>query len=523
MISFDQIPSRIGVPGAYVELDGTRARLGQAGKPYKLVVYGQMAAKKTANNLLGSRAMENMPIQINSAGAAKLAFGAGSLLAASADIVFKINSINECWFIPQYDDAAGVARVVTADYTTVYTTAAAAPFAPGVERVYIGDRTYRVAVRIGDTAAVIATALAAVINADVDALFSATAAAGVLTMTAKNKGEVANDVQFVSQYHPSDVSASNNFVTFTQTVAGAQNPDISAGIASASSMYMTHVVMPYNDADNYALLVAEAQDRAAPLPSATSLGNGQDDFVAFCAFRGTEAQAITFMENRNCEWFTTAYIEPGQVIKGVQFAGLMSSSFQFASAYAAMSARLTSVVCNNPHQRRVLNCLKPSPSVGRAFWNVRNRSIMNHGMATYNYNQSNQVMLEAGITERTLTDSGLPTDAEYRVETQFQKSYCRWSLRVMAETRYPHSRLADDGNPGLPQNVVTPKMLRGDILALCSQVWIPLGIVENYEQFAQDLIVERSTEDCNTIKVYYSPDFVNIFSVLAAKLAYIVC
>ena len=522
-ISFEQIPSTVGVPGTYVEFDGTGARRGQAGKPYKMFVYGQMAAAKSALNLLGSTALPNIPVQINNANLAKTSFGAGSLLSAAAEIVFKTNSVNEVWFVPQYDDPAGVARVVTADYATVYTAAAAAPFAPGVERIYIGDREYRTAVAIGDTATVVAAALAANINADTNGLFTAVAAAGVLTLTAKNKGEVPNDVQFVAQYHPNDISASGSFVAFTQSVAGAQNPNIAAALATASTMYMTHVVLPYNDPTNYALMLAEAQDRWAPLPSATSLGNGQEDFIVFCAFRGTEAELTTFMNARNSEYFSTAHIEPGQTINGIQYGGLMSSAFQYAAAYGATSARLASSVCNNPHQIIVLNCLRPAPVVSRFVWNVRNRAILNHGAATYKYNDANQVVLETAITERITTDTGATTDAERRVETQLAKSYLRWSVRTMLDTQYPRSRLADDGNPSLPNNVATPKMIRGSILALCKDVWIPTGVVENFEQFKTSLLVERSTEDCNTIKFQLYPDLVNILTVKAGKLSYIVC
>lgn len=521
-ISFNQIPSTIGVPGSYVEFDGTGARRTQAGKPYKLFVYGQMAAAKTGPNPYGSTVQANVPVQIQNAQQAANSFGPGSVLSHMAAIVFKVNAINEVWFVPQLDDAAGVARVMSADYTAVYTAAAAAP---GVERIYIDDKEYRTAVAVGDTAAMVATNLAAVINADTAALFAVTAAAGVLTLTAKNKGECANDIQIVAQYNPGDASASTAgaFVTFTQTTAGAQNPSVAAGIASASTMYMTHVIMPYNDATNYALMLAEAQDRWAPTPGITSLGNGQEDFIVFAGYRGTEAQFNSFMNGRNSEYFSVGHVEPGQTINSIQYGGLMSASWKFAAAYGAVSALLASVVCNNPLQMVVLNCLKPAPVVTRFPWGVRNRSIMNYGGATYKYNDANQVMLEAAITERITTDTGAATDAERRVETQLAKSYLRWSVRAMLDTVYPRSRLADDGNPDLPNNVATPKMIKGSILALCKLVWVPAGVVENFDQFKNTLIVERSAEDCNTIKFQMYPDLVNILTVKAGKLSYIVC
>ncbi|WP_137860797.1 hypothetical protein [Variovorax sp. 3P27G3] len=519
-ITFQQIPSTVGVPGTYVEFDGTGARTTQAGKPYKIFVYGQMDKIKTGPYPLGSTAQPNIPVQVNSAAQASQLFGPGSILSHMARDLFKTNSINEVWFCPQYDDAAAVARVVTADYATAYTAAAAQA---GVERIYVGDLEYRVAVAVGATAATVAAALAAVINADNAALFTASAVAAVLTLTAKNKGELLNDVQIVAQYNAGDASPSGAFVTFVSATPGAQNPSIAAGIASASTMYMTHVVVPYNDTTNAALILAEAQDRWAPLPGPTSLGNGQDDFLIYGAYRGSEAQIGTFMASRNSEYRTTMAVEPGQVINGIQYGGLMSSAWQFAAVYAAISAALASAVANNPHQLVVLNCLKPAPVATRFMWNVRNRFILNTGNATYKCNDADQVMLETAITERITTDSGVPTDAERRVETQLAKSYLRWSVRAMLDTTYPRNRLADDGTNGLPPDVATPKMIKGSIIALCKSVWVPLGIVENFDQFKATLVVERSIEDCNTIKFQAMPDLVNILTVKAGKLSYIVC
>ena len=519
-ISFTQIPSTVGLPGTYAEFDGTGARTGQAGKPQKIYVYGQMAAPKTLANTNGSTATANMPVMCSSAFQANKLFGPASVLAHMLAVSFKLNSITELWVVPQYDDAAGVARVLTADYASVYTAPATVP---GVEKLYIGDREYAAAVAIGDTAAVVAGKLVAAINADIAALFTATLTAAVVTLTAKNKGECANDVQVVAQYYASDVSPAGAFVLVNQTVAGAQNPSVAAGIASASTQYMTHVALPYNDGANYALVLAEAQDRWAPLPGATSVGNGQDDFVAFAAYRGTEAQLNTFMSGRNSEYVSVAHVEPPQLIGGVQYGGLMSSAWQFAAGYAAISASLASAVANNPHQNVVLNCFKPAPVACRFPWNVRNRAVLNYGAATYKYNDSNQVVLETAITERLTTDSGVPTDAERRVETQLAKSYLRWSLRVMLDSQYPAARLANDGTPGLPNNVATPKMIAGSIIALAKNVWVLVGVVENIDAFVATLVVERSIEDCNTIKFQVRPDIVNILTVKAGKISYIVC
>lgn len=520
-ITFNQIPSTLGVPGTYVEFDGSGARTAQAGKPYKIFVYGQMLGPLSSSLPdSGSTVQPNIPVMVTSTTAANSMFGAGSVLALMLKDLFAINSATETWVIPQYDSTAGVARVVTGDYGAAYSTASTVA---GVERVYINGCAYPVAVAVGDTGTLVAQNLATAINAGAACPFTASASSGVLTLTAKNLGECANDVQIVAQYAVGNVSPSGSFVTFVQTVAGAQNPSVSAGIASASTLYMTHVVLPYNDSTNYALMLAEAQDRWGAMPGATSLGNGEDDFIVFCGFRGTEAQFSGLKVARNSEYFTIMVVEPAQVINGVQYSGLPSASWQVAAAYAGQSAASANVVSNLPLQNVVLSCLLPAPAACRFSWNTRNRIILNYGGATYKYNGSDQVMIETAITERIKTDTGVPTDAERRVETQLAKSYMRWSVRAMLETTYPAYRLAYDGTPGLPNGVATPKLIRGSLISLAKNVWVPAGVVEQLDAFTDSLIVERSTADCNTISFQMFPKIVNILSVKAGKISYIVC
>lgn len=516
-IAFNQIPAKIGVPGTYVEFDGSNARTSAGGKPYSALIFGQMSAAKTLANPTGSTVPANLPAQVTSAAQAAQYFGSGSVLAHMAKTFFATNPYTTVYFAPQLDNAAGVARVVTVGYAIAY---AAPAVVAGVERLYIGEDEYATAVAIGDTGAAVATALAALITADTTALFTAAAAAGVLTLTAKAKGELLNDVQITAQYYDGETSPSGAFAPIAQTVAGLQNPDVTTSLAACSSLDFTHCVFPYNDDANALLITAEAQQRWAPLPNATSLGQGQNDFMIFGAFRGTEAEFTTFASDRNSQHMTVAHIEPQTAWGGVVYAGLMSSAWQYSAAYGAASISLVSVVANKPHQNYVLTALKAAPRVSRFPWVSRNRTIALGG-STYTYTPSDQVLLENGITTMTLTNTGVTSDAEQRVETQFANSFIRWSLRVTLETKFPAHRLADDGR-GLPSDVATPLRVKAVLVSLASE-WANLGIIENLPAFIKSVVVERSAVDCNRIEFEIRPDIVNVLVVKAGKNSYIVC
>ena len=511
-IELNNIPSDITLPGTYAEFDSTNARSVASGRNYRGVIYGQ--------KLAAGSAAADVAIQIQSKSAAVAAFGAGSILARMVAAFIKQNPNSTLYCIPQADDAAGVARVVEVDYTAAYATA---PTGVGVEQLYIGpDAAYKLAITSASTATTVAAAMAALVEANDDCPFSATAAAGKLTLTAKNKGIVPNDIQVAYRYYDTDSAATGTYPTITQKTAGATNPSVAAGIASASNMDMTHVVMPYKDATNYALMLAEAQDRWGPMPSETSLGNGQEDFMVFGAFRGSEAQCTSFKSGRNSEYFVTLALEPGQTIDGVAYPGTITSDFEAAAIYAAKSIALCKVVANKPHQNTILVGLRGAPKVCQFAWPVRNR-LAKLGLSTAKYNASGQVLLETGITERTLTDDGMATDAERRIETQFAKSHIRYTTRSTLDSEYPNFRLADDGTAGLPQSVATPKMIKGTIIALAVNSWVPQGIIENLSNFISTLVVERSTDNCDTIKFQMFPDLVNVLVVKAGSINYIVC
>ena len=47
--------------------------------------------------------------------------------------------------------------------------------------------------------------------------------------------------------------------------------------------------------------------------------------------------------------------------------------------------------------------------------------------------------------------------------------------------------------------------------------WVDAGLVEDTEEFKNELIVERNADDVNRVDVLLPPDLVNQFRVFAAK------
>lgn len=146
-------------------------------------------------------------------------FGAGSVLAEGLRVALCACPEGvELYALPREDNAAGVAAVYTLTFTGNATS-------PGRATFYLGEAAYNVdfAVMQGDTPTQIAALFVAEVPSNFP--FEATAAAGVVTLTAKNAGTVGNHLNIVynwagrSNYAPAGVS-----VALAQTVQGSVDP-----------------------------------------------------------------------------------------------------------------------------------------------------------------------------------------------------------------------------------------------------------------------------------------------------------
>lgn len=510
-ISFNQIPSNIGVPGAYVEFNGDNARTAPQAKPVRILVYGQMLATGTAT--------PNVPILVSNIGQAIVDFGRGSMLADMLGCHFKVNALNEVYVVPQIDQGT-----VKAVHSVTYTGNADEV---GVASLYIGGRRYTVPVSVNTSYDTIAEAMVVEINADLDATFTASSAteSGILLITARHAGELGNDLQINSVFYRSDSIPLGIGVTYDQTVQGAVNPDVADSIAATASGYYTDIIFPYTDEPNMALIEAELEDRWAPLPNETSLGAGQNDAHLWTAFRGTQSEFYAWKETRNNRHVTVLNVEPPITVGDADYVGAMSPVWIFADVYGATGAYYSGITPNGNLQNIAMGCLQPAPMPSRFTWNERNQRILNGG-ATYKYDgdgSGNGIVLERATTTYTQTINGTVTDAERDTETQKLNSYLRWSLRQVILSKYGRHRLANDGNRvSRQQDVTTPLRIKATIVDLAG-TWADLGYIENYDQFKRDLRVERSVTDCNTVNALLSPDHVNQFRVFAGQIGYIVC
>lgn len=187
----------------------------------------------------------DVPIQIPSVRNVEAMFGTGSVLSEGLKTAFQCcpNQAIEIYALPRADAAAGVAAVYTITLTGTATT-------DGQIDLYWGEGEYNItaAVNIGDDATVIAAEILDETPAQFP--FTVVAAAGVLTLTAKNKGTVGNGLNIVPNWHnrqnymPKGVE-----IVVAQTIQGSVNPEPLNYLDVLGECCYCCIGMLYSDAD----------------------------------------------------------------------------------------------------------------------------------------------------------------------------------------------------------------------------------------------------------------------------------
>lgn len=483
MISFNEIPIDIRVPGHYIEIDNTRALQGLATRQHKILVLGQRVASGTV--------AAGVPTRMLSAAQGEESFGRGAMLSTMLNALKSANSYTNCYALALDDDGAGVAATGSISFGGAATAAKTL-------NIYIGGQRVRVAVASGDAPAAVATALAAAINAETDLPVTAVAASDACNLTARNAGEEGNSIDLRHSYYLGEGLAKGLTCTITAMSGGSGNPDIADAIAAMGDEQYDTIIMPWNDASNLAALEAELTKRWGPMI--------QKEGMAFAAKAGSHAAISTLGDSRN---------SPHLCIMGCQqsptLPWVIAAVVGAVDAYEPDPAR--------PRQTLTLTGVLASKEEDRYTQEERNLHL-HDGISTFKVDAGGNVLIERLITSYQTNAFGVEDISYLDVTTLRTLAYLRYTVRARIALRFPRHKLADDGtNFGPGQAIVTPSVIRAELIALFKE-WELAGLAEDIEQFKSELIVQRNSADPNRVDAIIPPDVVNQFRVLAASVQF---
>lgn len=484
-VSFNEIPLDIRTPGQYIEFDASRAVQGLPSIPHKALIIAPRLATGTV--------AAATPFPISSAQAGEDAFGRYSIGSFMAKAFKKANPYTELWGIGVADNGSGVQATGQVVFTGPATETATLAF-------YIAGIRVPFTVASGDSATTIGAALVAAM-ANYELPVTASNSSGTVTFTARNKGTTGNKIDLRVNYQEGESLPAGVGAVITAMASGATDGSISGAITALGDVQYHTIVSAWDLDADLDLIEAELLTRWGPME--------QREGHLFAACTGTQGQMSTLGNARNS--FLSSLIGAGKS---------PTPTYVWAAAVAGVDAYQTSVDPFRTRQTLLIPGVLPPAPAERLTRTERN-TLLTDGVATYTVDAGGNCLIERLVTTYQTNASSVADTTFLDIMTVRGLAALRYTQRARIALRFPRHKLASDGaNFGPGQAIVTPKLIRAELLALFKE-WELAGWVEGFEQYKTDLIVERSSSDPNRVDVRNSPDLINNFMVFASQIQFL--
>ncbi len=485
-IPFQTIPSNLRVPLFFAEFDNSQANTAQANQ--RALIIGQITASGVAT--------PNEPIISQGVADAITQGGQGSMLALMTAAYRKADNFGEVWYLPLADDPTATAATGTI-------TVGTPPTANGTVYLYVAGVRITMPVTSTQTAAQIATALAAAINATPNLPVSAAAALDVVTLTALNKGAAGNDIDIRFNYQgPRGGESTPTGLTFTIVAManGAVNPTaLPTALANLASKSFDFIICPYTDATSLAAVASLLNDQ-------TGRWSWDQQIYGHCftAYRGTLGTQTTFGSGLNNQHTTV-----------LGFNDSPTPSWVIAADLAATCAVSLRADPATPLQTLALSTMLAPPLQSRFALSDQN-TLLFTGISTFTVDDAGVCRLQNVITTYQKNAFGQPDNSYLEVETMFTLMAVVRDMAVMVTSKFARMKLAADGTRfAAGSNIVTPNIVRAAFIAEYQHLEFDMGWVQDSQAFAQNLIVQQNATNPNRVDVLWPGTLINQLRILA--------
>jgi phage tail sheath gpL-like len=442
------IPENWLLPLFWLTVDGSQAGGSVQSQPVLLI--GQKLA-------VGIAAM-NIPIPIGSKAVAKQQFGVGSMLAGMCAKFLDNNPGQQLLAIPIADPSGGAPAGGSLNITAAATVA-------GTYSLYIAGQLVQVGIGAADTGSVIATNVAAAINALTTLPVTAAVDGAVITkvdLTCKWTGLTGNDIQISDSYlglAGGQALPGSMAITYVPMAAGAGVPNFTTAIANIASLTFKHVCMPYTDT---ASLASWATEFGFGSTGRWSYQRQQRGWI-YQAYRNDYADALTF---------------------GI------------AQAFLDDPAR--------PLQTLELTGVLPAPMAGR-FPQTELNTLAGSGLAVQAVDANGVPAIARESTQYQLNAEG-QSDTAFSLLTVLSNLDALISAMQSAITsKYPRHKLAPDGTRfGPGQAILTPTAAKAELVSQARAAEFN-GLMSNVAAFIANLVVQIDPANPNRLQVLWPP------------------
>lgn len=428
---------------------------------------------------------------------ARTLVGAGSMLESMFLAARKNAPAQEIWI-------GRVADSGTAEQRTI--TIGNVPPEGGQGVIQIAGEDIAIEVVPGTSANTLATVLSDAVNRYYNRIshrslpFTATAAANVVTLTARHKGTYAAGLDiFVPVLDR--VNAFKDLLTFAVAVAGVGAPSLANILAAMNDDPFEIIVSAFGDATNLGLL-----DSFLGAVSGRWSYAKQIYGHAFYPKTDTSTNLVAFANARDT-WHLT-------MIPMFSNGGFAVPDYQWVAAFVARVSAWLGGGANGDVSRNqtglvVEDVIAPRDRLYWMDYPTRN-ALLQNGVSTWSVNRNGDVTIDKLVTHQQTTN-GAPDTTFRDVQRVFQLTYALKRFRTDLAYEHSNKAIADD-NPGNLEAISTVR----DIKATLYHSYRSMrGVLENAAAALEAMVVTRDTDNPNRVNARLPMDFINALDIFA--------
>jgi len=504
-ISFNNVPDTVRTPGTYVEVDPSRALKGLAQNPHKALIIGQKIAAGTLPfDTLAAITRDNL---------AEGYFGEGSMTARMCEKFKENNPNTELYAMAIGSGMTALEASCMIDFSGAVVSADGYS---GTAIFYLMINGVEVQHTLASTESAGSTVVhyVSLINENsalpVVAAQGAAAVSGTLILSAVCSGVQGNYIDVRMNYYEGQSTATKIFMAASLSslhsvsmAGGTGGPTLGDAWAVIGGEQFHYVIQPFIDTANLTQIEGELEDRFLPLEDLQGHG--------FACVRASHASCTVIGNSRN---------SPHNTIVGMY--DIPEAPEEMAAAWGAVAAQNLNVDPARPLHTLKLKGIKPPPVASRFIRSERD-ILLYDGIATFTVDSGGNVLIERSITTYQENSLGSLDSTYLDVQTVATLGEIRYQYKTRMYNRFiaPRFKLADDTFPVQPgSKVARPKDVKQESIALFTSLR-DQGLIENLDDFIENIVVERDATDKNRINVLLPPNLVNQFRILAAQIQFI--
>ncbi|MFT8421712.1 MAG: phage tail protein [Gluconacetobacter sp.] len=474
-LDFVEIPDNLEVPGSYTEIRQVPAADSVTGMPLRGLIVGQISG--------GSATALTVYKNVSVTDGVAL-FGAGTALAAAVTAFLTARP-----YVPL--DVVAVAPAAGAAAATGSFTVTTGPSSAGTTAVECNGKRVSFVVTSGMEVADVAAAIAAAWTTDIQQATgcSASAAAGVVTITAREKGQFTNDLDLrVSALGSDQVSGLG--ITCAAMTGGTGTPDLTGALALVQNSTYSSIVTCLNDTANLGVLRDEALRRFGAMVAR--------DTLVYFGLRASAGAAMAAVPALNSKWAVALPLYRARVAPWVLAAACGAIGAQSLNTDPARQLRglaLTGLDGLGPDDIDQF----PEP--------VRN-SLLLSGCSTVTVGAGGGLAIERLVTTYTLDADGGQDLGWQDVMIPATVARVRYDWNSFVTATWPRAKLADDGSPlaqtttgntDAATQVVTPSTLKGSWAGRYTLYANTLGWLDDAGTYAAQAQFWRNASNRNRV------------------------